>query len=104
MTVEDDGVGLANKRVDVADAINANVVSEAITLPMTQNEISPSRLAKTNGTGIGLSNLRARLETLYGREQALELAPRPERGVIVRIELPWHSETPIETNGACQSP
>jgi hypothetical protein len=104
MTVEDDGVGLANKTVDVADSTNAKIVSEPITLPMTQNEISPSRLAKTNGTGIGLTNLRARLETLYGREQALELTPHPERGVIVRIELPWHSETPIETNGASQSP
>jgi two-component sensor histidine kinase len=104
MTVEDDGVGLANKTVDFVDSTNAKIVSEPITLPTTQNEISPSRVATTNGTGIGLTNLRARLETLYGREQALELTPRPERGVIVRIELPWHSETPIETNSASQSP
>jgi two-component sensor histidine kinase len=102
MTVEDDGVGLTNKTVDVADSSNAKLVSESTTLPITQNEASLSRLAARNGTGIGLTNLRARLETLYGREQALELGPRPERGVIVRIELPWHSETPIETNGASQ--
>jgi len=43
------------------------------------------------------SETRARLETLYGRNQTLELESRPERGVIVRIEIPWRSASPIET-------
>jgi len=102
MTVEDDGVGLETKPVDVGNSINASLAEHSTTLPIATNELSVTRSAPKNGTGIGLTNLRARLDTLYGCEQALELAPRPERGVIVRIEVPWHSESPIETNGASQ--
>ena len=99
MTVEDDGVGLANKAVDVGNSTSASIAAESTTLPLARDEIPAARVLSNNGTGIGLANLRARLETLYGREQALELTPRPERGVVVRIELPWHSASAIETNG-----
>jgi two-component sensor histidine kinase len=45
--------------------------------------------------GIGLSNLRARLEALYGAEQKLEVLPRATGGVTVRIEIPWRpSDSP----------
>ncbi len=39
--------------------------------------------------GIGLANLRARLELLYSTHQNLELRARPEGGVEARIEIPW---------------
>ena len=39
-------------------------------------------------TGIGLSNLRARLEALYGNRQKMEMIPRPEGGVAVQVEIP----------------
>jgi signal transduction histidine kinase len=42
-----------------------------------------------NGRGIGLANTRARLEQLYGAEQGITLAKRPEGGVVVRLEVPW---------------
>jgi len=42
--------------------------------------------------------VRARLETLYGPDPLLDLAARAERGVTVRIEIPWRSASPIETN------
>jgi signal transduction histidine kinase len=38
--------------------------------------------------GIGLSNLRARLETLYGSRQRVEMTARPEGGVTVLVEIP----------------
>jgi two-component sensor histidine kinase len=41
-----------------------------------------------SNTGIGLSNLRARLATLYGAEQKVELVSRPEGGVAVSVEIP----------------
>jgi two-component system LytT family sensor kinase len=39
-------------------------------------------------TGTGLSNLRARLEALYGRDQKLEVVSRSGGGVTVRLEIP----------------
>jgi sensor histidine kinase YesM len=38
--------------------------------------------------GIGLSNVRARLEALHGPDFSMELAPAPGRGTRVTIELP----------------
>ena len=52
------------------------------------------------GTGIGLANLRARLDTLYGSGQRLELISRPNRGVTVLIQIPWRTETVLEAPGS----
>ncbi len=41
------------------------------------------------GDGISLTNLRARLETLYGRAGQLSLRPRAPRGTTVQVELPY---------------
>jgi two-component system LytT family sensor kinase len=38
--------------------------------------------------GIGLSNLKARLETLYGAAQSFEMNSSPEGGVRVRLRVP----------------
>jgi anti-sigma regulatory factor (Ser/Thr protein kinase) len=43
-------------------------------------------------SGIGLSNLRARLRLLYGDDQKLEIDARREGGVTVQIKIPAHEE------------
>ena len=104
MTVEDDGVGLPQELVNIDTLTNASIADEPTTVEIARSEGHVTGVASSNGTGIGLANLRARLETLYGRDQTLELAPRPERGAIVRIELPWRSSSPIEANGISGQP
>lgn len=44
----------------------------------------PSR----NREGIGLQNIRARLELCYGKQAVLELQPGPSKGTLARIRLP----------------
>jgi len=39
-------------------------------------------------TGIGLSNLQARLQALYGEHQKVELISRSEGGVVVQMDIP----------------
>ncbi len=46
----------------------------------------------TANFGLGLSTTRSRLEFLYGKEQTFVLNNLPERGLEVRISLPWHFE------------
>ncbi|MGH7968888.1 MAG: sensor histidine kinase [Limisphaerales bacterium] len=93
LTVEDDGVGLSAPAIDVAASTAVEAAAD-VNLPMLRPEARPDALARQKpGTGIGLANLRARLETLYGADQCLELSSRPEGGVVVRIELPWRPAT-----------
>ena len=40
------------------------------------------------GHGVGLANLRSRLECLYGREPTLQLVPAPHGGTCARLRLP----------------
>ena len=43
---------------------------------------------RNSGVGIGLQNLRARLETLYAARHKLKFGSRPEGGVSVALEIP----------------
>ena len=48
-----------------------------------------TRRPGSRGNGIGLSNLRSRLDALYGARQRVELQEPPEGGLEVRLELPF---------------
>ena len=48
-----------------------------------------SDLTPAPGTGLGLKNTRARLEQLYGNDQALDLTDAPAGGAWVTIRLPY---------------
>jgi len=78
LTLEDNGAGIAPacgvplKRKDCTGTIAP--------------EPSP---VSSSGTGIGLANLRARLDALYGTEQKLECGSPPEGGFAVRLEIPF---------------
>jgi LytS/YehU family sensor histidine kinase len=72
MAVEDDGVGLAQ-------LVGNAGVQAAFAIP------DPTAI----GTGIGLSNLRARLQMLYGDNQSLRIISGAQGGVVVRIEIPY---------------
>jgi two-component sensor histidine kinase len=65
LTVEDNGAGLSNKDHE-----------------------------RREGAGIGLQNLRSRLETLYGAAQKIAFGPRPEGGVTVTVEIPLRHAPP----------
>jgi two-component sensor histidine kinase len=49
------------------------------------------------GLGIGLQNLRSRLESLYGAGQKIDFGPQPAGGVMVRVELPLRQADQAET-------
>ena len=44
--------------------------------------------------GMGLANTRARLQLIYGDDQALECITPPDGGAIVRVRLPFHRQAP----------
>ena len=84
LTVQDDGVGLAEAAPTPAGPSGWDLIS-------SDGSKLQSSSPRMKGNGIGLRNLRARLQTLYGTRQRLVLAPRPGGGVCVEMEIPWSS-------------
>jgi len=61
---------------------------ERLLLAVEDNGVGLATEEEQRKTGIGLSNLRARLEALYGQDQKIEVLSRAEGGVAVRLEIP----------------
>jgi two-component system LytT family sensor kinase len=70
--VEDDGVGIMPARAAAVGAVTAQ---------------------SRSGNGIGMKNVRERLEVLYGGEARFEVESRPGRGTRVTLEVPMVYET-----------
>ncbi len=50
------------------------------------------------GTGIGLSNIRSRLATLFGDNASLDISANPSGGVTAVIDLPWRTVDRVEAS------
>ena len=72
--VEDDGVGMAPER-DVASAVGG---------------------LKRAGSGIGMRNVRERMEVLYGSAASVEINSRPGRGTKITLTMPVMEAGPVE--------
>ena len=77
--------GLAAKTSAGRIEIRARRAQRRLTIDIVDDGES---IAAEHPKGIGLSNVRARLEALYGDSFALELTPATERGTHVRIDIP----------------
>lgn len=68
-------------------------IADRLLVVVTDNGpgLKPGRNSSAN-FGLGLSTTRSRLEFLYGKEQTFVLNNLPERGLEVRISLPWRKE------------
>lgn len=56
------------------------------------DDAAPSDALNGITTGIGLTNVRERLTTMYGPSASMHLTPAPGRGVIVTLRFPLASE------------
>jgi two-component system, LytTR family, sensor kinase len=57
-------------------------------LIMKVEDNGPGLNGKSNGSGIGISNTRARLEQFYGRDFSFQIANSAERGTSVTLDIP----------------
>jgi signal transduction histidine kinase len=57
-------------------------------LIMTVADNGPGLKAQSNGSGIGISNTRARLEQFYGSDFSFQIANSTERGASVTLDVP----------------
>jgi two-component system LytT family sensor kinase len=73
LEVEDDGVGMEPER-DLPTR-SSGILRAAGSVP-------------GSGTGIGMKNVRERMEVLYGSAAEVEIVSRPGRGTMVRLVMP----------------
>jgi signal transduction histidine kinase len=81
-------------------AITASRAGGALELEVTDQGVGLAPgFDPDRSTGVGLANVRARLERMYGADAGLEVAAGPARGVRVRLRLPYRVAPPAAAGG-----
>jgi two-component system, LytTR family, sensor kinase len=86
--------------------IQARREAERLVLTVSDNGPGPSNAEslKNGENGVGLENIRQRLQQLYGSAQSLSLAESPGGGTVAEIVMPFRTRaelrTTLVTNGA----
>ncbi|GHG63053.1 histidine kinase [Comamonas sp. JC664] len=88
--------GLAPRAGPGRIEISAEREGDALHLHVRDNGVGPPARGPARGGGVGLTNLRARLATLYGPRAALELKSATPRGAVAELRVPWVRATSSE--------
>src|SRR5262249_19004473 len=93
--------GISPRAAKGSISICARAAKDALFVSVPDNGVgldgapdSPSK-----GNGMGLSNVRARLAQLYGREHRFSIEDHPEGGAIVEIEIPLRNAFMEQADG-----
>jgi signal transduction histidine kinase len=80
--------------------IEAGLVQEGVRLAVIDDGVGRSRASRSDGAGVGLANVRARLARLYGEGARLECGDRPEGGFMVTVVLPVRRDDGVVAEAA----
>jgi two-component system, LytTR family, sensor kinase len=69
--------------------ITAATKGDQLQIEISDNGPGISKVGTLPSTGLGLSITRERLESLYGRDQSLELLSLPEGGTTAQVRIPF---------------
>ena len=81
--------GIAPRRGPGWIAVSAKRNGETLVVQVRDNGLGLKTESPLDSGGIGLSNIRARLEQLYGDASGLRIEPRREGGVLVELRIPY---------------
>lgn len=84
--------GVAHREFDARITVRALRAAGELVLSVEDNGPGNVSPPPSPGSGLGLVNTRARLETLYGPNQQLHLLRRDDGGAEARVVLPYTSE------------
>lgn len=74
-------------------AIEVERSGDEIRIEVRDDGPGPDEASSDPGHGIGLANVRQRLEAMYGASGRLEVGARPDRGTIVCVHLPFRAQS-----------
>lgn len=84
--------GIAPKPGPATVRVHASREGDRLVVRVEDDGIGPEASGargRTQGTGVGLANTRARLDALYGREASLTLASGDAGGAVATLSLPY---------------
>ncbi|MFO1335850.1 MAG: hypothetical protein U1E80_12315 [Piscinibacter sp.] len=73
-------------------SVRAQIVHGKLAVTVADSGVGFGKAA-TAGTGIGLNNIRERLQLLYGNKASLAVAENPPGGTKVTITVPYVAQT-----------
>jgi two-component system, LytTR family, sensor kinase len=82
--------GVSKSAAPVTIALKSCLSGSTLELQVCDN--GPGVLREDSGSGVGLSNTRARLRQLYGDRQSLRLDGLAGGGTVATVRLPYHAE------------
>lgn len=82
--------GIENRSSGGQVQLNATRSNGSLHLEIRDNGQQP-KVVDGNGLGVGLSNTRTRLETLYGNRQQMDFRLDTD-GCVVTLDIPYHTE------------
>jgi two-component system, LytTR family, sensor kinase len=71
--------------------------ADRLVLSVSDNGPGPQKIAKLDEAGVGLANIRQRLEQLYGSAQSLTLTESPSGGTVAQIVMPFRTRAELRT-------
>ncbi|MDQ6770782.1 MAG: sensor histidine kinase [Gemmatimonadota bacterium] len=78
--------------------IQARRELDRLVLTVSDNGPGPQKIARLDEAGVGLANIRQRLEQLYGSMQSLTLAESPSGGTVAQIVMPFQTRAELRTS------
>jgi LytS/YehU family sensor histidine kinase len=88
ITLTENAIKHGLERKPEGGEIVISVAAEEGRLRLTVADTGGGFTTATSGTGIGLTNIRERLKTLYAADGVLELAPNEPTGVVATVTIP----------------
>jgi LytS/YehU family sensor histidine kinase len=86
--------GVARRTEPSVVRIGARSEGDDLVLTVSDQGPGPAGAGEAPASGVGLSNIRERIRTLYGERAELRLAPGPDGGTTATVRLPYRVLTP----------
>ncbi len=85
--------GIGERRGEGFIGISSVRMNESLKICVKDNGSGLNMLNNSNSTGIGLSNSRSRLQSLYGSVSSITISNGSDGGAEVEILIPFHTES-----------
>ncbi len=79
--------------------VKAEVIDGALVVSVVDTGLGFGAAADTKGTGVGLANIRERLELLYGRDARLTISANRPSGTVATVTVPYRSVAAASSTG-----